>query len=577
VSDAVLTLAPDRLIAVCRADPTGRYDWIPPLRDSDLTIALDGIAHRALAAHRPLLFDELESWDDRSAAEHRITELLVGIREHPAVAAIGCGGHPLIDFVELRLREELARLLRGWTLACAGRGARELICDPGAPPALAMGLRAGLDQDPSSVSYEMPPALPGSRVMRAVARPMMQILSAGSKPDRVRIATVVAGKLSLALASLPAGELRETGIGVMPFPGLDHGNGALLALRQRLPLLATYGPRRAGPGPAARMPTRLGLAETEALDRAITLLVGRLLAGAASEFAQAVTALAGLERIRLLRALLLPSAAYGSSRLLIDWAHKRGLRVGAMQHGIYTFQEFDGADSSADVVFGWGERTVDQTLCWPEPRPRVLVVGLPGVIARSIAATGQRPVIKLKRVLIATTNMAEAPISPATSCEAFIDIIAPGLARLAAAGVELTLRPHPNEDPAHYQPLLDEHALNVRIATRGAFSASASDADLLISSTSSVAFEAAALGLPVLLWLGGAPQWVREKHLVRPWTEHAPGMFDEAGEFDKLVDELLLRPEATLALAQRLGQRLARFAQPFRSDRFIAGLAELAT
>ena len=86
----------------------------------------------------------------------------------------------------------------------------------------------------------------------------MRALAATSKPERVRVAAVVAGKLLLALDSLPDDELRAIGLGVMPFPGLDHGNGALLALRRRLPLLATYGPRRAGCGPAARLPARLG-------------------------------------------------------------------------------------------------------------------------------------------------------------------------------------------------------------------------------------------------------------------------------------------------------------------------------
>jgi hypothetical protein len=83
-------------------------------------------------------------------------------------------------------------------------GARELICDPAAPAALIMGARAGLGGDPSSISYEIPPAIPGSRLKRSLARPVMRALAARSKPDRVRIAAVVAGKLSLALTALPA-------------------------------------------------------------------------------------------------------------------------------------------------------------------------------------------------------------------------------------------------------------------------------------------------------------------------------------------------------------------------------------
>ncbi len=86
---------------VSHADPTGHYGWIPSRRVDDLTIALDGIAYRDLASRGPLLFDELQSWEERSAAYRHVNELLVVIREHPAVAAIEHHGHPLIDFVDV--------------------------------------------------------------------------------------------------------------------------------------------------------------------------------------------------------------------------------------------------------------------------------------------------------------------------------------------------------------------------------------------------------------------------------------------------------------------------------------------
>ena len=107
---------------VSRADPTGHYDWIPSPRADDLTIALDGIAYRDLASRGPLLFDQLQSWEERSAAQRWVTELLVAIREHPAVAAIEHHGHPLIDFVELRLRR--GRTPCGWGSQC-GKGASD--------------------------------------------------------------------------------------------------------------------------------------------------------------------------------------------------------------------------------------------------------------------------------------------------------------------------------------------------------------------------------------------------------------------------------------------------------------------
>jgi hypothetical protein len=567
--------APSRLIIVWRADPTGRYGWIPPLRADDLTVALDGVAYHDLASRRPLLFDEIESWEERSAGQGRIAELLVAIKEHPAVAAIEHHGHPLIDFAELRLHEELARLWFGWRVASAGRGASDLICDPGAPPALVMGARAALGLDPASVSFHLPPALAGSRARRALARPLMRALAAGARPERVRVAAVVAGKLGLALSSLSAEELHTAGVGVMPFPGLDHGNGALLAVRRRLPLLATYGPSRSGPGPVVRIPASLDLCDSAALDCAVTVLLRQLLAAAASEFAQAVEALAGLERASELRALLLPSSAYGASRLLIGWAHRHGVQVGTMQHGIY-FYQVDYGEHMADVLFGWGQQTAEQTLAWPEPRPRVLSVGLPAVPAASARPAGSRSVGRLSRVLIATTGPGNAPITPTTFCDTFVDVITSGVTRLAQAGVELELRPHPSEDAARYRRLLDARKLDVRISSQGSFSDTAARADLVIASTSSVAFEAAALGLPVLLWFSDAPQWVRREHFVSPWIDHTPGMFERPDEFTELVEDLLVSPNVAFQRAHRLGRLLTRYAEPFRPDRFAASLIELA-
>ena len=566
---------PKRLIVVARADPTGRYGWIPPSRHDDLTVALDGVAHRDLASRRALLFDDLVSWDERSAAQRRILELLGEIEEHPAVTAIDHHGHQLVDFVGLRLHREVEQLWRGWKLASAGRGAGEIICDPQAPPALVMGARAALGLDPGSVPFQLPSALPGSRARRALARPAMRALAARSRPERVRVAAIVAGKLALALSSLSAEELHAAAVGVMPFPGLDHGNGALLAIRRRLPLLATYGSAHTVAGPAVCMPASLDLCHSAALDHALTVLVGRLLAAAGSELAQAVGALAGLERAGSLRTLLLPSSAYGASRLLIGWAHKHDVQIATMQHGIY-FYRVDYGEHMADVLFGWGQRTVEQTLTWPEPRPRVLPVGLPGVAAAPASVAKCASVRRLSRALIATTGEGSAPITPATFCDTFLEVIDSGLVRLARAGVELELRPHPSEDAMRYRRLLDARGLDVRISTQGSFGSAAARADLLIASTSSVAFEAATLGLPVLLWFSDAPQWVRREHFVPPWIDRAPGMFERGDEFAELVEDLLVRPDIALQRAQRLGRLLHCYAEPFRPHRFAASLLELA-
>jgi hypothetical protein len=561
-----------RLIAVCRADPSGRYDWLPAPRRGDVTIALDGMAHADLSARGALLFDDLENWEERNAAEHHIAALLLAVGEHPALAAIELAGHRLIDFAEARLRPEIALLLRGWTLAGAGAGAGELVCDAATPPALRMGIRAGLGLELASTPYAIPPALPGSRLKRAVARPPMCALSLGSRPEHVRVAAVAAGKLSLALTSLSRAELRSMGVGAMPFPGLDHGNSALLALRRGLPLLPGYGPARAGPGPSVRLPERLELEGEEALDQALTVLLGRLLAGLAPELELSVTALQGLARARSLRAILLPSAAYGASRLLIEWARERGVRVGAMQHGIYVFRDYDGGDRRADVLFGWGEGTAEQTVGWVKPRPQVLRVGVPGTPLAPPRPAGAA----LRRVLIATSNTLDTPITPVTFCERFITALALGLGRLRAAGVRIQLRPHPNEDPDRYRRLLKTLGLDVEVLAGGSFRAAAADAEVLISSSSSVAFEAAAMGLPVLLWLGGTPEWVRREHLVAPWTESPPGTFESAADFGSLIDALLLERDGEgPAVARELSHRLARYAQPFDRVAFAEGLRRL--
>lgn len=531
-------------------------------------------------------FDELQSWEQRSAAESRLAELMSSIAAHPAVAPIERRGLRLIDFAEYRLRLEVARLLRGWTLARAatgrgsasGTGVWDLIGDPALPAALLMGARAGLGLDPRPVPYTLPEALAGSPGRRELARQLMRALAVVSRPrrGRVRVAVVAAGKLSLALASLSDADLRTAGVGLMPFPGLDHGNGLVLALRRRLPLLGSYGPVRTHTSIRVLLPPRLDLEVDPALDRTIALLVSRVLAGAAPELDQAVGALEGMGSARSLRTLLLPSAAYGASRLLIEWAHARGLRVAAMQHGVYTSRGLDGGDRRADVLLGWARGTAEQIAAWPEPRPAVRPVGVPGLaVSSSIARPAARA--SLRRVLVATSSTIETPLVPAGFCETFIDTLAPGLQQLAKAGVEVELRPHPGEEPERYRRLLARHGLDVRIAEGEPFAQALAGVDILIASASSVAFEAATLGLPVLLWLGPAPRWVREKHLVEPWTLSLPGMFTTAAELGSLIEELIERPAAGLRTAHELSGRLARYAEPFDAARFAQALRELGS
>jgi hypothetical protein len=552
----------------------------------------DGAIANDLPERRPVPFDRLSSWEERSRSEHRIVQLLAAIAAHPAVAAIGDSGFSLIDFAEYRLRLETARLLSGWTVARAGAeaGARRAICDPALPAAFAMGVRAGLGLDPAAGAYTIPSALPGSPGRRAMARQLMRLLAAGSRPRRARsrVAAVAAGKLAIALTALSDADLAQAGVGLMPFPGLDHGNSLLLCMRRRLPLVSAYSPLRAGSGAAVRLPANLGLVADAGLDRALTLLVARVMAGTADELSQAVRTLAGLARAPGLRAVLLPSAAYGASRLLIDWAHRRDLRVGVVQHGVYGLREFDGGDSRADVIFAWGEAVVEQIQSLFGPRPLVRPVGVPGMAQaraeRSADAGTEGPAGSggvagtpvLRRALIATTSTIDAPLMPSAFCEDFIEALAPGLHRLAGAGVEIELRPHPTEDPEYYRRLLSARELDVEVVDQGTVAQAVAGVDIVISSVSSVAFEAAAAGRPVLLWLGAAPRWVREEHMVAPWIGGVPGMFEASEDFDALACDLLEHPAAGFRAAYELRRYLAGFAEPFDAAQFAAELRELA-
>jgi len=563
-----------RLIVVARRDPGGRYEWLGPPQPRDVLVTLDGLAHADLAGRGALLFDELEGWEERYAAERRVDELLGAVLADPRVSAIELRGNRLIDFAAARLRAEITNLLRGWRLARAAPGTQDLVCDPATRPALAMGARAALGLDGAAVGYTLAPELPGSGLKRALARPVMRALALRSRPARVRVAAVAAGKLMLALATLSGRELREAGVGAMPFPGIDHGNGAVLALRRRLPLLATFGPAERRPGPPVRLPERLPLTGDEALDRALALLVSRALTAAAPELDGAVRALAEAERASALRAVLLPSAGYGVSQMLLRWAHGRGLRVGVMQHGMY-FHRDRSEDLAADVIFCWAQATAEQARDWPLPRPRLVPVGVPGMGAgpprpgpRASRPAGVPP----RRALIASTNAADSPLAPLTMDEQFVAAVVPGLRALASAGVELRWRPHPVEDPRRYRELLAGHGLPVTVRTRGPLPAAAERADVVIASASSAAYEAGALGVAVLMWNSGVPAWIRREYFAPPLNGSFPGMFGDAEEFLALCELLLERPAAGLAVARELGTRLARYAEPFRPVAFAEGL-----
>jgi hypothetical protein len=186
------------------------------------------------------------------------------------------------------------------------------------------------------------------------------------------------------------------------------------------------------------------------------------------------------------------------------------------------------------------------------------------------------PTSTLNTVIIVTSQLVETPIAHSGSSDTFLEVLAPGLSKLTAAGVSLELLPHPDQDPERYRHLLSRHGLDIRVVAGGSFRAAVARADMIISSVSPLAFQAAALGAPILLWLGPAPRWVREEHLVAPWTESAPGTFEGSKDFQSLVDDLIERPADGLRVAATLGRGLARYALPFNTANFAEALHRLA-
>jgi len=563
-----------RLLLVWSADPAGGYGWMPPARPGDIVVSFDLLAAEELASRQPLRFDDLLSWEDRSAAEHQVSRILAAVHASPALASQKLEGHKLADFADYRLRAEFASVLRGWAAGRAAQGCTEMISDPGTPAALVIGARAALGLDVEATPYTVaaPPVVP-SGPRRAVARAQMRTLAAASRSDKVRVVAVMAAKVVPALSALTRDELRAAGIGTAPFPGLDYGNSARLAVRLRVPMLLTLDPARPRAVPRPQTDGRLRLDDDPALDRALCRVTTGLIEQAWPQFVAAVAATRGLERARNLRALLLPTSAVGASQVLMGWARRHGVAVAVVQHGVYGFREFDGGDRRADVLFAWSPAVERQGSAWVKPRPRIVPVGVPGMPhARARAAPAA-----VHHVLVATTGRPlESALSQAAFHQWFIEAVTPGLRRLVEEGVVVELRLHPAEEAGPYRRSLAAAGLGVPIASPIPLDQAVAQTDVLVCAPSSVAFEAAALGAPVLLWNSAMPAEIRREHLVPPWGEDLPGTFDDAPGFSTLVEGLLAAGTPAMRTGADLARRLAMYAEPFDAARFSAGLLELA-
>jgi hypothetical protein len=525
--------------------------------------------------------DELLTWESRVDVETGAAETIAALRAHPQAAALSVDGFSLLEFAEYDLRFEWLNVMRGFEVGVRA-GERwdvdEVVAQPGCPTSIVAGVRAGAGL-PQAVGTEPWRGI-AEHSTEGALRPRVgdALLRAVEKTRRlgsVRIMAVPAGTVGPALLATPHADLRAAGLGVMTFPGLDQGLSARLAPRLRLPGLAglSSGVRARGAEASPKLPAGIELHGDRLLDAALRAVGDRVLTDNAHLATRAAATARRLDRLSGLRCLLLPTSALGPSRLLIEWARSRGVRVAVVQHGFYAFREADGGDRRAGTVFAWGGGVADQVARWPEPRPEVVVSGAPGApkhLSPPLAVTAQR-------VLVATTN---APLGSAFGlfgfCEAFLRAVGPGVARLQSAGVSVELRLHPRESRVAYERMLARLGIDMPFAPDEPFGEAARRYDMLVSSTSSVAFEAGALGMPVLLWDGSVPMDVYRDHYLPPWDEDAPVRFSDAAEFDRLAGAVLADPQSVLADAMAYGRRLAEFVEPFSAERFADGLRRLA-
>jgi ABC-type amino acid transport substrate-binding protein len=236
--------------------------------------------------------------------------------------------------------------------------------------------------------------------------------------------------------------------------------------------------------------------------------------------------------------------------------------------------EGDGGDRRADVLFGWGPAVAGQVARWTAPQPRLEVVGVPG-LAR---ATRRRRDSRLQRVLVATTTGPfGTALAPWSTREDFLDALGDGLDRLRKAGIGIELRLHPREPTAEYEIMEGRAGRDpLPLAPPGPFAKVAERADLLIAPYSSVAFEAAALDIPVAMWIPDVTAAVRA-HFVPPLSEDLPGTFANAAGFDGLVARALDDRAGGLDTALSLSRNLGAYIAPLDTGRFASALVELGS
>jgi len=510
-----------------------------------------------------VLADDLLSWEQRSEIELRASALL-------EMARAQLGDDDTLEASEYELRVEWVNLLMAHTVGLAllrERGPFDAaLPSPLTPAAVTAGVEAALGLPASTPTGATIAHRRHANRRDQVARLIIGTRAASSGTARLRVLTFPGMKLTAALAELGAETLGELGVYVAALAELGHGDAARLILQLRLPAVALPSTQAASATP----PSLGALTGEEALDAALARAAAPVLARGVRRVRELVAVTARLERLPQLRAIVVPTAALGVTRLLGRWAAARGVVFASFQHGIYGLIEGDGGDRRAQVLFGWGPDVARQVALWAPPQPRLEAVGVPGLPGTYGASGAQR----LRRVLVATTNN---PFGTAlarwSAREDFLDAISDGLASARSAGVAVELRLHPVESPHEYEEM-DERAGRdgLPLAAPGSFAEVARGADLLVTPYSSVAFEAAAMAIPVALWIPSIPEAVRRRQLLPPVSDDLPGAFNDAAGFGALIAQALA---GDLEAPRRLAQSLTGYVAPLDADRFAKALARL--
>jgi hypothetical protein len=558
-----------------------------PIEAGDVALCFDPLALDRVRASGAIAIDadSLLGWETRARIDEQATALVTRLALDSGLADARAAGEPLIEFAHYDLLVELSNLLRGFELGDAVASDHridELGAQSNAPSSVRLGVWAGVAARNGaagamvSLDRWMPISFSGlhNRTHALVAHGALVAMGATRRRHRIRVLAVPAGKVTAALERLDRADLLRAGVGITNFPGLSEGNAVRLALTRGLPTVPTGGL----PVPHERVAARSrdwpipSLVDSAPLETALHTLVERVLVQSYEPTVRVSRALRVWESLPDLRALLLPYTAVGPARLATRWAHARGVAVAVVQHGVYGLRSGLGADMLADQVFGWGPGVAEQVTAWPDGGPRICSVGVPDLLP----SPRREPPVSIGRVLVATTNR---PLGSAIGAyglpEAFIEDLMPGLRQFLEAGVRVELRLHPAESRFRYQTLLAKLGLELPFSGDGPFAELARLADLVVSSVSSVAFEAAALGRPVLLWGGRMPHEIRERCLLPPFSGALPGQFVDGRQFTDLARRGLQDPGALIAEGRALADRLCHYAQPLDTARLTAAILQL--